>query len=155
MDNSQLRALLSAPKEEKAAKAAAPADSAEERARKKAKQQASYERRMAIQKRREEALAEANRYTDRAAERRQEESRQTKAEAGGALDHQKFYDGLLQEDTADPLQADSSVSSAPTFAQLGESDALAQQSHRANIAQSKYLGGDLEHTHLVKGGVTA
>ena len=76
MDNSKFRALLSAPREEKVDAPAA--SSAEERARRKAKQQASYERRMAIQKRREEALAEANRYVDRAAERRKEETRQAK-----------------------------------------------------------------------------
>lgn len=80
MDNSKFRALLATPREEKAS-AAAPAEmTAEERARRKAKQQASHERRMAIEKRRQEALAEANRYTDRAAQRRKEESRQAKEE---------------------------------------------------------------------------
>ena len=74
MDNSGFRAFaLNKPKEEATP---APTLSAEERAKRKEKQQAAYERRMAIQKRREEALAEASRYVDRAAERRKEEGRQ-------------------------------------------------------------------------------
>lgn len=39
----------------------------------------------------------------------------------------------------------------PTVAQLGGREDLVQQQHRVTIAQSKYLGGDIEHTHLVKG----
>jgi hypothetical protein len=86
MDNSKFRALLATPRVEKAS-AAAPAEmTAEERARRKAKQQASHERRMAIEKRRQEALAEANRYTDRAAQRRKEESRQAKEEGVAPAD---------------------------------------------------------------------
>ena len=44
------------------------------------------------------------------------------------------------------------MSDAPTFAQLGtHHENHRQQQHRAVIEQSKYLGGDVEHTHLVKG----
>ena len=144
MDNSKFRALLATPREEKAS-AAAPAEmTAEERARRKAKQQASHERRMAIEKRRQEALAEANRYTDRAAERRKEESRQAKEE-GVAPD--PFIDSLYDDEIPDAA----SLSTVPTVAQLGGREDLVQQQHRVIIAQSKYLGGDIEHTHLVKG----
>jgi hypothetical protein len=142
-DNSAIReAFLASARKEEAASARAP--SAEERARKKEKAQASYERRMAIQRRREEAVAEASCYTDRAAVRRQEESRQQRE--GGAA-HQTFWDeaALTKELPAHE------VSNAPTFAQLGEREDLSQQRHRVSIEQSKYLGGDIEHTHLVKG----
>ena len=144
MDNSKFRALLATPREEKAS-AAAPAEmTAEERARRKAKQQASHERRMAIEKRRQEALAEANRYTDRAAQRRKEESRQAKEEGVAPA---AFIDSLYDDEIHDAA----SLSTVPTVAQLGGREDLVQQQHRVIIAQSKYLGGDIEHTHLVKG----
>eukprot|EP00900_Chrysochromulina_parva_P000218 jgi/Chrpa1/10197/Chrysochromulina_OHIO_Genome00019641-RA len=144
MDNSKFRALLATPRVEKAS-AAAPAEmTAEERARRKAKQQASHERRMAIEKRRQEALAEANRYTDRAAQRRKEESRQAKEEGVAPA---AFIDSLYDDEIPDAA----SLSTVPTVAQLGGREDLVQQQHRVTIAQSKYLGGDIEHTHLVKG----
>jgi len=139
LDNSKFRELLATQREEK--EAAAPAAmSAEERARKKAKQQESYERRMAIQKRREEALAEASRYTDRAAARRTEEAKQRREDGP-----ESFYDA---EEAEAPTHH---LSDGPTFAQLGDREDLSQQQHRVSITQSKYLGGDIEHTHLVKG----
>jgi hypothetical protein len=144
MDNSKFRALLATSRVEKAT-AAAPAEmTAEERARRKAKQQASHERRMAIEKRRQEALAEANRYTDRAAQRRKEESRQAKEEGVAPA---AFIDSLYDDEIHDAA----SLSTVPTVAQLGGREDLVQQQHRVTIAQSKYLGGDIEHTHLVKG----
>ena len=152
MENAKFRDFLTKRSEEpsEGGKASA-ADTAEERAKRKAKQQASYERRMAIQKRREAALEEANRYVDRAAERRREEARQRKegndedggAGASGAPFYADFHDAAAE--------AGQSVSDAPTFAQLGDREDLSQQQHRLSIAQSKYLGGDIEHTHLVKG----
>ena len=144
MDNSKFRALLATPREEKAS-AAAPAEmTAEERARRKAKQQASHERRMAIEKRRQEALAEANRYTDRAAQRRKEESRQAKEEGVATA---AFTESLYDDEIPDAA----TLSTVPTVAQLGGREDLVLQQHRVTIAQSKYLGGDIEHTHLVKG----
>ena len=145
MDNSKFRDLI----KERAEKTPAPngggssTDSAEERARKKAKKQAEYDRRMAIQKRREEALAEANKYHDRAAERRVEELKRLK-ESGAPPE--AFVD---KEDAVEPMEQ--FVSSAPTFAQTGNREDLSGQQHRLSIEQSKYLGGDIEHTHLVKG----
>jgi len=144
MDNSKFRALLATPRVEKASAAAPSEMTAEERARRKAKQQASHERRMAIEKRRQEALAEANRYTDRAAQRRKEESRQAKEEGVAPA---AFIDSLYDDEIPDAA----SLSTVPTVAQLGGREDLVQQQHRVTIAQSKYLGGDIEHTHLVKG----
>ena len=141
LSNASFRDLLAKKEEEQQSKPQR-ADTQEERQRKKAKAQAAYERRMAIQKRREEALAEASRYTDRAAERRKEETKESRE---NGRQPEPFNDMEEEED------ADAVVSSAPTFAQLGDREDLAQQQHRVSIAQSKYLGGDIEHTHLVKG----
>ena len=111
------------------------------RAVKQTKAKESYERRMAIQKKREERLAEESRYRDRAEERRKAE-----AKAGGAeVPPPSAYDEPVDKDD----EAD--LPSGPTFAQVGNREDLSQQSHRMSIAQSKYLGGDIEHTHLVKG----
>ena len=152
MENSKFRDFLT--KREEApgeGGKASSADTAEDRAKRKAKQQASYERRMAIQKRREAALEEANRYVDRAAERRRDEARQRKDghdDDGGAGSSAPAFYADHHDDEAEAVQ---SVSDAPTFAQLGDREDLSQQQHRLSIAQSKYLGGDIEHTHLVKG----
>ena len=121
MDNSGFRELLS--KREDKTPAESSGLSAEERAAKKAAKKEAFERRMAIQKRREEALAEANKYTDRAAERRQEEAKQ-----GGVAPM------VFDDDGEEQAQ---SVSSAPTFAQLGDRFDLSQQQHRLSIEQSK------------------
>ena len=145
MDNSKFRAFALKKPEEKAAAPAAM--SAEERARKKEKQQASYERRMAIQKRREEALAEASRYVDRAAERRKDATKESK-ESGR---QNSFYDEQEQKELEEARMQQVANTDGPTFAQLGEREDLSQQQHRVSITQSKYLGGDIEHTHLVKG----
>jgi hypothetical protein len=139
MDNSGFRAFL-AKDERKPETNAKPELTAEERARRKEKQQAGYERRMAIQKRREEALAEASRYVDRAAERRKEQ--------GG---RQSYYDEEEERQAKKEVAEQVAASNAPTFAQLGEREDILQQQHRVSIHQSKYLGGDIEHTHLVKG----
>ena len=140
LSNEKFRDLLSQPKEAKAQK---PADTKEEREQKKAKQQAAYERRMAIQKRREEALQEASRYKDRAAERRKEAVGDAPE---GTLDE---FGYLVVPEESGPEEKP--VSTAPTAAQLGDREELEEQSHRISIQQSKYLGGDIEHTHLVKG----
>ncbi|KAL1527746.1 hypothetical protein AB1Y20_009131 [Prymnesium parvum] len=143
MSNASFRGLLEAKKEEQTPHKGA--DTKEERERRKAKQQAAYERRMAIQKRREEALAQASKYTDRAAERRKEEEKRQRG--GEAPEPVEWADKrMLVEEDPPPA-----ISSAPTFAQLGEREDLQAQQHRVSIAQSKYLGGDIEHTHLVKG----
>ena len=114
---------------------------------------------MAVQKRREEAEAAGSKYVDRAAERRKEENRQQR-EGGGdasAAAAQAFYDANAYNPVAQwaeaPPPPEATVSDAPTFAKAGTRDALGQQQqqHHASIAQSKYLGGDVEHTHLVKG----
>lgn len=139
MDNSGFRAFL-AKDEGKTETNAKPELTAEERAHRKDKQQAGYERRMAIQKRREEALAEASRYVDRAAERRKEQ--------GG---RQSYYDEEEERQAKKEAAEQVAASNAPTFAQLGEREDILQQQHRVSIHQSKYLGGDIEHTHLVKG----
>ena len=151
LDNSKFRELALASSTEKKESAPKEALSAEERARRKEKQQAAYERRMAIEKRRKEALQEASRYTDRAAERRKAETQETKD--GG---ESSYLDGMMKN-SANPWEVDEEtkqlafVPEGPTFAQLGEREDLSQQQHRVSIAQSKYLGGDIEHTHLVKG----
>ena len=101
---------------------------------------------MAIQKRREEALAEASRYTDRAAERRKEESRQSREAPAG---ERKHWMEVEEEEAARQESARQRVDHAPTIAQLGGREDLAAQQHRLSIAESKFLGGDIEHTHLV------
>ena len=142
LSNASFRDFLSKKEEDEEKGKKSSAESAEERQRKKAKAQAAYERRMAIQKRREDALAEASKYTDRAAERRKEQEKHAK-ESG---QEPEYF-----EPDADAEEPPENVSSAPTYAQLGDREDLAQQQHRVSIAQSKYLGGDIEHTHLVKG----
>ena len=117
MDNSGFRELLS--KREDKTPAESSGLSAEERAAKKAAKKEAFERRMAIQKRREEALAEANKYTDRAAERRQEEAKQ-----GGVAPM------VFDDDGEEQAQ---SVSSAPTFAQLG--DRFGQAADRGAVGE--------------------
>ena len=144
LGNAGFRELLSKKEEEEKPQKDS-GETQEERQRKKAKAQASYERRMAIQKRREEALTESSRYTDRAAERRKEETK----EGGEGSEIPERFDALEEE--GEEAQNPAEVSSAPTYAQLGDREDLGQQSHRVSIAQSKYLGGDIEHTHLVKG----
>ena len=148
MDNSAFRAFATERTDEKKEAAAAPAVSEEDRAAKRAKQQAGYERRMAIQKRREDALAEESRYTDRAAERRKEENRQDRDQGGG---ERKHWMEIEAEEAARGEAEQERAQDGPTFAQLGEREDLAAQQHRVSIEQSKYLGGDIEHTHLVKG----
>ena len=149
MDNSGFRAFAIERGEKDSSKdGATPAPlSEEDRARKKAKQQAQYDRRMAIQKRREEALAVDSKYTDRAAERRKEENKEVR---NSGTERKHWMEE--EEEEAERAEAESArVADGPTFAQLGEREDLSSQQHRVSIAQSKYLGGDIEHTHLVKG----
>ncbi|KAL3922619.1 MAG: hypothetical protein SGPRY_004495 [Prymnesium sp.] len=116
-------------------------DSREERERRRAKQQAAYERRMAIQKRREEALSHEAKYTDRAASRRKEEEKRLRA--GEEAEPVEWADKSMLDEPVPSLPA------GPTFAQLGAREEASE--HMISIEQSKYLGGDIEHTHLVKG----
>jgi len=150
MDNSAFRSLLSTPRpareddgpaesqESKAAKAA--------RAAKAAERKAAYERRMALEAKRKERLAEESRYVDRAAQRRKELAKAGEMEEAPPL---AGIDGLIGSDTLQLRR----VPDGPTFAQVAgeQQEDLEQQQHRLSIAQSKYLGGDIEHTHLVKG----
>ena len=84
---------------------------------------------MAIEKRRKEALAEASKYTDRAAERRKEELKQAKET--GIHDDGRH---ISTADVEDP--ATFRVPDGPTFAQLGEREDLSAQQHRVSIEQS-------------------
>jgi len=144
MDNAAFRDLLgkakgaegeaSRPVESSAAKAA--------RLSKQAERKASYDKRMAVQAKRQEKLAEESKYVDRAAQRRKELAK------AGVVEEAPMLAGL-EELLEQPAVV---VPDGPTFAQVGDGrDDLAQQQHRLSIEQSKFLGGDIEHTHLVKG----
>ena len=148
MENSKFRELLSTPREE--AGSSKPKADPAAAAAKRAKAKESYERRMEIQKQREAALAEKNKYRDRALERRKEGGGDDAAERAeidaASLRLVESVAPGLGAQQADPAE---SLPSAPTFAQGGHD--LAAQAHRVTIDQSKFLGGDIEHTHLVKG----
>ena len=158
MENAAFRDLLSKGAEEKAEKKQlSKAERAEAEAKKRAAAKAAHDRRAAAQKKREERIAEQNRYRDRAADRRIEEQKQVKENGEGEAEpppgwmeqqNDPFGQGL-----GAPAVEESDLPAGPTFAQLGDSGRgdLSQQQHRLTIAQSKYLGGDIEHTHLVKG----
>ena len=158
MENAAFRDLLSKGAEEKAEKKQlSKAERAEAEAKKRAAAKAAHDRRAAAQKKREERIAEQNRYRDRAADRRVEEQKQVKENGEGEAEpppgwmeqqNDPFGQGL-----GAPAVEESDLPAGPTFAQLGDSGRgdLSQQQHRLTIAQSKYLGGDIEHTHLVKG----
>jgi IK cytokine len=151
MDNSAFRNLLSQAKSKKTDSSSKPAaETSEARAARLAKQaerKAAYEKRMAVQAKRQEKLAEEAKYVDRAAQRRKELAKAGVSEEAPPL---AGLEELMQLEEGPVV---SKVPDGPTFAQVagdGRED-LAQQQHRLSIAQSKYLGGDIEHTHLVKG----
>eukprot|EP00308_Calcidiscus_leptoporus_P024789 CAMPEP_0119361380 /NCGR_PEP_ID=MMETSP1334-20130426/8700_1 /TAXON_ID=127549 /ORGANISM="Calcidiscus leptoporus, Strain RCC1130" /LENGTH=596 /DNA_ID=CAMNT_0007376375 /DNA_START=16 /DNA_END=1806 /DNA_ORIENTATION=- len=117
---------------------------------KQAKSKAAHERRVEKLHKKQEALANKSQYRDRAEERRKELSKSARDSGQGlGLGPDAPPMELVEEE--DPLVNEMSVPSGPTFAQVGSREDLSQQQHRLSIAQSKYLGGDIEHTHLVKG----
>ena len=124
---------------------------AEEAQRKKERAKAKQERRNMILKKQEAQLAEQSKYKDRAGERRKELDRAIKA--GDAAPEEVPEAGMGAEAylVANEEADAAALPSGPTFAQVGGREDLEQQQHRVSIAQSKYLGGDIEHTHLVKG----
>ena len=124
---------------------------AEEAQRKKAKAKVSQERRLAMLKKREEQLAEDSRYRDRAGERRKELDKAIKA---GEAAPEEIAEAGMGADSFVQLTQDEKEAALPTgltYAQADGREDLERQQHRVSIAQSKYLGGDIEHTHLVKG----
>ncbi len=125
---------------------------AEDAQRKKEKAKAAQERRMAFLKKQEEQLAQQSKYRDRASERRTELEK--KIQAGEAAPEEVPEAGMgaqafIEEESLE--QKEAALPSTLTFAQAGGREDLAQSQHRVSIEQSKYLGGDIEHTHLVKG----
>jgi IK cytokine len=153
MENSSFRQFFKEGGSQKPAEDSAEARKAkaEDAQRKKAKAKASQERRMAILKKREEQLAEASKYKDRAAERRKELDRAIKAgeAAPEAIDEAGMgADAFIQQSQE---EKEAALPTGLTYAQADGREDLERQQHRVSIAQSKYLGGDIEHTHLVKG----
>ena len=125
---------------------------AEEAQRKKERAKAKQERRNMILKKQEAQLAEQSKYRDRAGERRKELDRAIKGDAAPeeVPEAGMGAEAYLKANEDAEAQA-AALPSGPTFAQMGGREDLEQQQHRVSIAQSKYLGGDIEHTHLVKG----
>jgi len=159
LSNSSFRDLLEKKDDENAKGKSRPESKADKREQ-QAKAKAAYEKRMELQKRREERLAEQSRYRDRAEERRKELTKELRArgENGTALGASLQGEVPEADDVAGvmgplPGEEEAQLPQGPTFAQLGAKnrEELDEQSHRLTIAQSKYLGGDIEHTHLVKG----
>ena len=125
---------------------------AEDAQRKKEKAKAAQERRMAFLKKQEEQLSQQSKYRDRASERRKDIEK--KIQAGEAAPEEVPEAGMgaqafMEEETLE--QKEAALPGGLTFAQAGGREDLAQSQHRVSIEQSKYLGGDIEHTHLVKG----
>ena len=153
MENSSFRQFFKEGGSQKPAEDSAEARKAkaEDAQRKKAKAKASQERRMAILKKREEQLAEASKYKDRAAERRKELERAVKAgeAAPEAIAEAGMGADAFIQQTQEEKEA--ALPTGLTYAQADGREDLERQQHRVSIAQSKYLGGDIEHTHLVKG----
>ena len=117
MDNAAFRDLLqskgsegdssSKPGESSAAKAA--------RLAKQAERKAGYDKRMAVQAKRQEKLAEETKYVDRAGQRRRELAK------SGVVDEAPVLAGL--EDLLEPPPGEEDLPTGPTFAQVGESHA--------------------------------
>ena len=110
--------------------------------RKKKKQQ--YAKIIREEKAREEELAK--KYRDRARERRDLLTTQQQ--------HDHFDMGLPTGASAQPSIPDATTTAAGNYQAVapdakGNFDAAARR--KQMIEESKFLGGDLEHTHLVKG----
>eukprot|EP00315_Gephyrocapsa_oceanica_P010023 CAMPEP_0185293118 /NCGR_PEP_ID=MMETSP1363-20130426/6597_1 /TAXON_ID=38817 /ORGANISM="Gephyrocapsa oceanica, Strain RCC1303" /LENGTH=155 /DNA_ID=CAMNT_0027889441 /DNA_START=25 /DNA_END=489 /DNA_ORIENTATION=- len=149
MDNSAFRNLVKEGGATPAPKSAANSEEAKAaKAAKAAARKAAYDKRMELQAKRQEKLAEESKYVDRASLRRKELAKAGHKDEAPPL---AGIEPLLAAAEGRPEHPVAEVPIAPTFAQAGAREDLSQQQHRLSIDQSKFLGGDIEHTHLVKG----